>query len=157
MMLIPGPVEVPASVQARATMVLNHRSGEFREIVRSIEERLNRFTGGAERSVVTTGSGTLAVESMVFSILRKGDRVVAAQNGEFSRRLVLSLRRRGGVDLKVVDSGEAGGAIGVESILAAAEEWGGATYVALVHNETGNGTAIRDINSVASHLSARGG
>jgi len=41
MLLIPGPVDVPDPVLRASAYVINHRSPEFREIVKDCEEMLN--------------------------------------------------------------------------------------------------------------------
>lgn len=151
MMLIPGPVEVPEPVLKASAYVQNHRSAEFREIVKGAEEILNRISGSSH-SVMTTGSGTSAVESLIYSYVSPGERVVAASFGEFGNRAVESLQRRGAI-IHVMKKGEN------ESIRKGEMEdfirkYPGTKTVFLVHNETGNGTAIKNLKDVA--LEAKG-
>jgi Serine-pyruvate aminotransferase/archaeal aspartate aminotransferase len=82
-MLIPGPVNVPKSVAMKSTIVMNHRSDRFRKVVGELEELMRKHFG-ASRVSLLTGSGTLAVESMVFSLLKKGENIIVLSYGEFS-------------------------------------------------------------------------
>jgi len=146
MLLIPGPVEVPESVLKASAYVVNHRSAEFREIVRDCENMLNRFADST-KTVITTGSGTTAVESMIFSMTEPGESVIAVSFGEFGERLIDSLHRRG---LKVhairknadcfLSEGE------FEETVSNLKN---CRSVFFVQNETGNGTSIKNLRSLA--------
>ncbi len=153
MMLIPGPVEVPPSVLEASAKVMNHRSDEFREIVRESQKLLNEFADSTQ-SIITTGSGTLAVESMIFSMTRKGEKVLGVTFGEFGDRLMESLERRG-CNLKKLNKT-------VDDVLEKGEitdflsKNGEIDTVCLVHNETGNGTSIKNIKSIAEECNGLG-
>src|SRR5579875_2591134 len=152
-MLIPGPVEVPASVLRASAYVVNHRSDEFRNIVRKCEVMLNRFAD-ASFSVITTGSGTTAVESMISSLTKRNETVVAFTFGEFGNRLIKSLHRRG---LKVHEiSRGPDGIISAEDAESVATKYKDAEAVFLVHNETGNGTSIRNLKEIAHIIKGQG-
>ena len=153
MMLIPGPVNVPKSVKEAATLVINHRSEKFREIVRGLESNL-KSAFSSERVALLTGSGTLAVESMVYSLTKRGEKVVGLTYGEFGNRLIDSLRRRG-TNLRVYEK-PMGKWFTVEEIKAALDENKDATAVALVHNETSSGIAFRNLEEVAKVVKGRG-
>ncbi|MCQ4447781.1 MAG: aminotransferase class V-fold PLP-dependent enzyme [Sulfolobales archaeon] len=153
MMLIPGPVNVPRSVLQAATLLVNHRSEKFRSIVRGLEDNLKALFS-ADRVALLTGSGTLAVEAMVFSLTKRGEKVVGFTYGEFSNRLMDSLRRRG-VELKVFEKPQ-GGWFTLEEIKEALDLTKGATTVALVHNETSTGIAFRNLEEVAKEVKKRG-
>ncbi len=153
MMLIPGPVNVPKSVKEAATLVINHRSEKFREIVRALEGNL-RSLFSAERVALLTGSGTLAVEAMVYSLTKRGEKVVGFTYGEFGNRLMESLKRRG-VNLRAYEKPQ-GRWFTIEEIKAALDENKDATAVALVHNETSTGIAFRNLEEVAKEVKGRG-
>lgn len=153
MMLIPGPVEVPESVLKASAYVVNHRTQEFKEIVRESEEILNRISG-SKYSLMTTGSGTTAVESMIYSFISPGESVVAATFGEFGNRAIETLRRRGAMvhvmkkdEHTAIENGE------IEDFL---KKYPDTNTVFLVHNETGNGTAVRNLMKVAQEANANG-
>ena len=145
MLLLPGPVEVPRSVRDAATYLNNHRSADFKRLVRESEILLNKFLG-AKRTVMITGSGTLAVEAMIFSFLNPSEKVLAVSSGEFGNRMVSSLRRRG-CDVTEINL-NGGTALKFSDIEEAVDKNKGITSLLLVHNETGNGTAIRDLKSI---------
>lgn len=153
MMLIPGPVEVPDSVLRASAYVQNHRSAEFREIVKNSEEILNRISG-SRHSVMTTGSGTTAVESMIYSFVSPGERVVAATFGEFGNRAIESLQRRGAM-VHVMKKDERS-SIGKGEMEDFIRRYPGTGTVFLVHNETGNGTSIRNLREVAQEANSLG-
>lgn len=145
MMLIPGPVEVPDSVLKSSAYVVNHRSREFREIVEKSEYLLNKF-GDCSRSVMTTGSGTTAVESMIYSFTEPGENILAITFGEFGNRMIESIERRGcrvNAIRKNPDSFLKEGEI--ESFVSTHKE---VTSLFLVQNETGNGTSIRNLEEI---------
>lgn len=153
MMLIPGPVEVPDTVLRASAYVSNHRSAEFREIVKNSEEILSRISD-SNHSVITTGSGTAAVESMIYSFIPPGENVVAVTFGEFGNRAIESLQRRGAM-VHVMKKNE-NSTIGKGEMEDFIRRYPGTRTVFLVHNETGNGTAIRNLREVAQEANGLG-
>ena len=145
MMLIPGPVNVPSSVAKASDLVVNHRSQQFRDIVMEAEGILNKFAG-SERAVMTTGSGTTAVESMIFSLTSPGDDVGAVTFGEFGNRLIDSLHRRG---LKVSTLNMTENDVltedGIKDFIGRNSRM---KSLFLVQNETGNGTSIQIMRKI---------
>ncbi len=149
MLLIPGPVEVPFSVANAGSYVINHRSNEFREIVQENHILLNKFSG-AYKTVMVTGSGTLAVETMVFSLINENDRVLSISYGNFGERLTESiLRKTKHVQFVKYDMLDMG------SLL---NEIRNREYdkLFLVHNETSNGTAIQDMSEIVKIVHSKG-
>lgn len=145
MMLIPGPVEVPESVLRASAYVANHRSQEFREIMKESESLLNGFANST-RSVITTGSGTTAVESMIYSMTRPGDHVIAVTYGEFGNRLIESLKRRG-LKTSILNM-NIDRTLEMDEISVMARRNPDAQSIFLVHNETGNGTSIHNLEKI---------
>lgn len=145
MLLIPGPVEVPKSVQSEASVVVNHRSDTFRKVMIRLEENL-KSAFNASRVAVLSGSGTLAVESMVFSMTQRSERVVGYSYGEFGNRLLDSLERRG-VELHAIRK-SFGEPVSAEDVKDALDRYSPST-IALVHNETSSGTAVRNLKEIA--------
>lgn len=146
MLLLPGPVDVPEVVLKASAYVQNHRSEEFREIIRSSSEMLNAFAD-SDKSVITTGSGTTAVESMLYSMISKNEEVLAVSFGEFGDRLIESLNRRGcktSVIKKTYNE-----TLEIGEITEAVSKNKGLKTLCLVHNETGNGTSIRNLREIA--------
>lgn len=153
MMLIPGPVEVPRSVQEASTLVINHRSEKFREIVSNLESLMKKHFS-ANRVALLTGSGTLAVEAMVYSLTKPNEKVVTFPYGEFGKRLAESLKRRG-TNVKVYEKA-VGSIASLEEIKMALDENKDATTVAIVHNETSSGMAFRNLEEVVNIARKRG-
>lgn len=153
MMLIPGPVNVPQSVAFAATKIVNHRSDEFRQIVKNLEESMKRLFD-SNRVALLTGSGTLAVESMIFSLLKREERVIVLTYGEFGNRLLESVKLRG--TRPIVYRKSPGEGFTVEEIKKIVEENKDADAVALVHNETSTGIAFRKLGEVAKIVKGAG-
>lgn len=152
-LLTPGPVEVAREVLDAERYLAGHRSGEFREIVSNCREALVSLSKG-EYAAVTTGSGTLAVESMIYSYLRKGETVLSVSYGEFGNRFRESLRRRGcnviSLDKNTDDP------LSFDEISVILDQNPSVTAVAFIHNETGNGTAINNLIDVSGKCKAMG-
>lgn len=153
MLLIPGPVDVPEAVLKASAYVQNHRSQEFRDIVRNSSELLNKFADST-KTVITTGSGTTAVESMLYSMTQKGENVLSVQFGEFGGRLAESLERHGcRVDLmkksysETLEKGEITDRLSRNKDI---------TTVCLIHNETGNGTSLKNLRELAKEAKDSG-
>lgn len=146
MLLIPGPVNVPKSVEYEATKVINHRSDAFRDIVYKLENTLAKEFN-SDRVALLTGSGTLAVESMVYSLLHKNEKTIIFTYGEFSNRLLDSIKRRGAIP--IVYRKPFGEGFSIEEVKSAIEDNKDANAVALVHNETSTGIAFRDLKAVS--------
>ncbi len=149
LLLIPGPVEVPFSVSNAGSFVSNHRSSEFKNIVKENESLLNKFSG-AYKTVMVTGSGTLAVETMVFSLINNNDRVLSISYGNFGERLIDSIAKKtGNTQFIKYDK------LDMSALL---NEIRSREYdkLFLVHNETSNGTAIRDMSEIIKIVRNKG-
>ncbi len=153
MLLIPGPVDVPDSVLRSSAYVVNHRSTEFREIVGDCEKMMNGFAKSS-KTVMTTGSGTTAVESMIFSLTEPGENVLAVSFGEFGERMIESLERRG-LRVHTIRKGQNDSMSG-EEIEQKLSEHGEIKSLFLVQNETGNGTSIRNLKQIARMAKTHG-
>lgn len=146
MLLLPGPVEVPDAVLKASAYVQNHRSQEFRGIVQEISELLNRFAGSSQ-ALVTTGSGTSAVESVIYSMVSPGEKVLAVTGGEFGNRMASSLRRRGAEPTLLAKKHTE--ILSTDEIEDFAQKNPGISTLFVVHNETGNGTALHNLKHIA--------
>ena len=150
MMLIPGPVSVPQSVSQAASLVVNHRSQQFRDIIMESEALLNKFAA-SDRAIMTTGSGTTAVESMIFSLTSPGDHVGAVTFGEFGNRLIDSLHRRR-LEVSTLNLTE-NDVLTDDQIKDFISGNSSMKSLFLVQNETGNGTSIHGMKKIT--LAAR--
>lgn len=153
MLLVPGPVDVPDPVLKASAYVQNHRSAEFREIVRRSSELIAGFSDSTY-GVMTTGSGTTAVESIIYSMIAPGEKVLAVSFGEFGNRMVDSLHRRGADP--VVIAKDHGTVIEKGEITDAFNSNRNISSVFLVHNETGNGTAIHNLKEISGEANELG-
>ncbi|HID41349.1 MAG TPA: alanine--glyoxylate aminotransferase family protein, partial [Pyrodictium sp.] len=83
LLFTPGPVMMhKRALEAMARQVVSHRSEEFRRLLDDVRELLVKVYQGGE-PLVLTGSGTLAVESMAWSIVEPGEQVLVVSHGEF--------------------------------------------------------------------------
>lgn len=153
MLLIPGPVDVPEAVLKASAYVQNHRSEEFRNIVRRSQELLNTLSG-SRHALMTTGSGTTAVESIIYSMISPKEEVLAVTFGEFGNRMVESLQRRGAVPAVLKKSH--GEYLEKGEISDICRKNRNLKSVFLVQNETGNGTSIHNLRELAQEAGELG-
>ena len=146
MILTPGPVEITDSVMKASSLHLTHRSKRFREIVRNSLNILGELSGSIS-PVITTGSGTLAVESMIWSFINPGERVIAVTYGEFGNRAITSLERRGAVPIPIRKEADEGLRYSdIEGLVERQKP----SSILMIQNETGNGTSIRNLKDIAT-------
>ncbi|MEM0362142.1 MAG: aminotransferase class V-fold PLP-dependent enzyme [Sulfolobales archaeon] len=152
--LTPGPVQIPKYVlNAFGRHPQFHKLDEFKEVFKEVVEKLSKVAVG--RPLILPGTGTLAVDVMVYNYVNPGDRVVALSYGEFSERLIESLECRGAEVFRL--------SLGVGRIPPPdivedfSRKVGNVSAIALVHNETGAGCANRylsKLRDVADSLGA---
>ena len=140
--LTPGPVQLPKQVvEAIAKQPQFHRTDEFREVFKRVIEKLSMVYDATP--VIIPGTGTLAVDVMVYNYVDPGDKVVVITNGEFGNRLADSVASRGAVVHKIVwRYGEVPPPDVVEDTV---KRIGNVKAIAVVHNETSTGTTNRFI------------
>jgi aspartate aminotransferase-like enzyme len=149
MMLVPGPVELhPRVLKAMSEQVISHRSERFSALLSEITEGLNWAADGGEGSRVAllTGSGTLAVESMIYSIINPGDKVLSLEFGEFGRRMRESLEIRGAVVHTI--KAAPGKTPTLDEIERTAEDFK-PKYIATVHVETSTGAIMKNLEGIS--------
>ena len=135
-LLTPGPVEVPERVLRKCCHnVISHRSREFRELLANIVEKLKKLVKLGEDGAIAilSGSGTTAVDAMIWSFVKPKDKVLAIVNGDFGRRAADSAVRRG-AQVETVYSKE-GSVVDVETI-ADKLETRKYDFLVIVQNET---------------------
>ncbi len=87
----PGPVMVKDNVRhALLHYDICHRSKEFEEMFVDTQEKILKLFGADDSyySVIVSGSGTSANETVLSSIFREGDAVMLIRNGMFGERLL---------------------------------------------------------------------
>ncbi|MGC9136801.1 pyridoxal-phosphate-dependent aminotransferase family protein [Caldivirga sp.] len=149
--LTPGPVQLPPRIiEAYAKQPMFHRGKEFSELYSDVINQLGRIFRGYTVSVLP-GTGTFAVDVMVYNFIKPGDEVIVPINGEFGERLAQSVESRGAVVKRIYT--EPG-----ESICDHVEELNvKAKAIAMIHNETSMGVANRCISEVAKVIHDNGG
>ena len=92
----PGPVMVKDNVRhALLHYDICHRSGEFEEMFADIQEKILKLFHGDDSyySVIVSGSGTSANETVLSSIFKEGEAVLLIRNGMFGERLLEIIRK----------------------------------------------------------------
>ena len=96
-LLNPGPVTVTTGVRQSVLQDdLCHREVECEQLIGDIRHKLEHVyssQGDAYRAILLTGSGTLAVESMLASCVGKEDHVLLIANGIYGYRMGDILQR----------------------------------------------------------------
>lgn len=146
-LLLPGPVEPYEEIlDAFSRPVASPRSAAFRLLMQELEEGLLKLAGLGGGAVVLSGSGTLATEAMIYSLVEPGERVVVISYGEFGERLAESASRRG-VSVHTIrkDPGDPLDPGQVEETILST----GASALILAHVETSTGHRISELGEVA--------
>lgn len=140
--LTPGPVQIPKQViDAAAKQPQFHRIEEFRNVFRRVIEKLSIVYNTTP--VIIPGTGTLAVDAMVYNYIDPGENVVAITNGEFGERLIESIESRGGVVHRI--EWEYGDVPPPDIVEDTVKKVGNVKAIAVIHNETSTGTTNRFI------------
>lgn len=149
--LTPGPIQLPDFVlKAAYRQPAFHRSEEFRESLKAVLDKMAKVYGGTP--VVMPGTGTLAVDTMVYNYVNPGERALVVIYGEFGRRLSASLKSRGAE----VHELEASSPPPPDVVDDALRKMGGAKAVAVVHNETSMGFAHKGLDKIIDIAKAHG-
>jgi aspartate aminotransferase-like enzyme len=134
--LIPGPVAMhPRVLRALGKPVLSHRSGEFQKLLASFKDDLKKLFQTKGDVAVLTGSGTAGMEAAVACSVRKGDKVVALDNGKFGNRFASLSKMYGDATVVTAPWGQPFDLAALERTLAQAKP----KAVAFVLNETSAG------------------
>jgi aspartate aminotransferase-like enzyme len=150
--LTPGPVQVPEFVlSAAAKRPQFHRTEEFREIFKSVVEKLAKI---GRTPVIAPGTGTFAVDVMIYNYLNPGERAIAVVTGEFGKRLAESMRSRGCVVHELTwKHGDAPPPDVLEDFAGKVRD---VKAIAVVHNETSTGTTNRFVERYQDIASSMG-
>jgi alanine-glyoxylate transaminase / serine-glyoxylate transaminase / serine-pyruvate transaminase len=141
---IPGPTNTPDRVlRALAEPTIDHRSGEFAALGRTVLEGIKRIFQTSGPVVIFPASGSGAWEAALVNTLSPGDRVLAFDIGEFARGWS-EIGRRLGLEVEVVPGDWRHGVdpAAVESRLREDRDHH-LKAVLVVHNETSTGATSR--------------
>ncbi len=154
--MVPGPTNVPDRVMnAMLESIINHRSEEFRTLLRNIQSGCQYAFQTENEIVVLSASGTGGVDAAVGAILAPGDSVVIPAFGEFSTRLGDSARYIGA---NVVSPEAPLGTIpSLDDVERAMKSAGRPKVLCVVYNETSTGATwrrLRELKEIASKYGA---
>lgn len=154
-LLNPGPASISMRVKmAQVVEDICPREREFGDLMQKISEGLLEFVDGAEdcASVLFCGSGTLAVEATLSSVVGVGQRLGVIVNGAYGERMVEMARYHGlevavfGADfLSPLPLGELESFVASENL----------DFLALVHSETTSGI-LNDLEAIGRICKPRG-
>jgi len=139
-LLAPGPVNVsPRVTAALARGDLCHREPEFARLLDAVRGKLVRAFApdGDWVAVPLTGSGTLALEAGVTSVVARGRKLLVVVNGVYGER-ILEMATTHGIATVVVRS-DWGEPPDLDALAAALRADPTIEVVALVHHETTTG------------------
>ncbi len=86
-LLTPGPTPVPEEVvKTMAQPIIHHRTPEYRDIVKTVNENLKKIFKTENNVLTFTSSGTGAMEASVVNALSKGDTAIVVRGGKFGER-----------------------------------------------------------------------
>ncbi|MCE4614537.1 MAG: aminotransferase class V-fold PLP-dependent enzyme [Desulfurococcales archaeon] len=152
-LLTPGPVEVGDKVlYAQAQKMISHRGRLFQQVYSETTGMLEEMSN-AEEALIYAGSGTTAVDAMIWSLIEPGSNVLVIVTGEFGRRLEATIRARG-VEVMKLESNP-GEPVEPYLIQDAIDKYK-PDYLAIVHNETSTGLAYRNLEKIAQYASEAG-
>ncbi len=138
---IPGPTNIPESLRKACDMpTIDHRSPMFGAILHPALDGVRQVLKSATAEIfVFPATGTGGWETALTNTLSKGDKVLAACNGMFSRRWI-DMCQRHGLDVHVIEA-HWGDGLPVEQYaeILAADTAHEIKAVLATHNETATG------------------
>ena len=146
----PGPTKVPGAVlSAVGKQVLHHRSPEFSEKIRHVQDELGRLLQTHNDTLLFTCSGTGMMEAAVANLLSRGDKAICVNNGVFGGRWVDICKAYGVEAIDVpVEWGKSIEPAELKSVAAAHPD---AKVILVIHSETSTG-ALNDIKALAAAI-----
>ena len=145
---IPGPTPCPPqALEAMGRQMINHRGGEFGEILNSITGKLKRAYQTRGDVFVLTASGTGGLEAAIVNTLSPGDKVLSLANGFFADRFA-DIAQQYGAEVTRLNF-EWGKPIDLQAVERALKADGSIKAVLATHNETSTGMT-NDIMNIAA-------
>jgi len=135
--------------------MINHRGGEFAEILKSVTEKLKQAFQTKGDVFLLTGSGTGGMEAAIVNTLSSGDKVLSISNGAFGERFADIAEGYGAKVIRLsFEWGKAVDLGAVEKVLRKHDSIkdGDIKAVLATHNETSTGMTNRlgDISAVVN-------
>ena len=153
--MTPGPTEMPVSVlKALMKPAITPGDPEFVKVCDETAELLQTVLGTKNEVAIFSGSGRIAVESAICSIVEPGDRVLTVNNGVFGHWLGLTVSLAGGKNVEIAADWRKG--IDPEQVREKLRAEKDIKMVVVVHNETSTGVAnpIGEIGKVVKEYGA---
>jgi alanine-glyoxylate transaminase/serine-glyoxylate transaminase/serine-pyruvate transaminase len=150
-LMIPGPVEVDASVLAEmGKPVVPHYGPQWVPVYRDVQEKLKRVFHTSGDVFLIPGSGSAGLDAVLGSLLQPGRPCLVAVNGFFSERMAAIARSRGAQVTEV--KAEWGQPVLAEQIRDALEKQSGFQAVCVAHHETSTTVLnpVREIGALTS-------
>jgi len=151
--LTPGPIEVPDFVmKAIAKPTIFHRDVEFETFYKQMLRRLQFLFQTESEVCAMIGSGTAGFEALMYSLFRKGEKVIVVSMGKFSKRWADYGRLLG---LQVIEIQKKWGEnIKKEEIIQVLENEPDIAGILLTHCETSTGVVI-DLEEISFEIKSR--
>ncbi|MBN1810156.1 MAG: alanine--glyoxylate aminotransferase family protein [Planctomycetes bacterium] len=154
-LLTPGPSQVPADVLLKlAEPVYHHRTPRFKEMYKSLTEKLQKVFMSSGDIIIFASSGTGAMEASVVNIVPRGKKALCIAGGKFGERWSEICDAFGIAQVRMdVEWGKAADPKAVADALASDPDIV-AVYTTLVETSTGVENPIRDIGAVVAATGA---
>jgi aspartate aminotransferase-like enzyme len=155
LLMIPGPTEIDERViRAMARQMIDHRSEEFRTLMKSIVENAKKIFETKSDVFVLTASGTGGVEAAASNLTMPGDSVLVPMCGLFGERMADAFEAYGGHVIRAkLENGQGPNPEAVKKLL---DEHGHVDIVAFPYNETSTGIISQNVKEIARICHERG-
>ena len=145
---VPGPTPCPPqALEAMGRQMMNHRGGEFGEILRATTEKLKQAFQTKGDVFLLTASGTGGMEAAIVNTLSPGDRVLSISNGFFAERFGDIAEQYGAEVTRLTF--EWGKAVTPDAVDKALRADGNIKAVLATHNETSTGMT-NNLNEISA-------
>lgn len=154
-LLNPGPATTTDSVKnALVVPDICPREREFGELMLSISRQLVEVVHGGDqyRAVLFAGSGTLAVEACISSVVPEGEKILVIDNGAYGKRMC-EIAKTYRLDLLEyrIPWGDYPDLVEIEKLLQ--QHRGQVSHLAVVHHETTTGM-LNPVDDMAALIHA---
>ena len=149
-LLNPGPVTLTERVRSALTRPdVCHREQEFAELTLSIKKRITEVYADAKdyHTIILSGSGTCAVESMLNTLAPQDSTTLIVANGVYGERMANMLRAANRPMIEIKGNWEE--AIDLNVVEQHLTDNKDITHVVTVHNETTTGR-LNDLSPLAA-------
>ncbi len=144
---IPGPTPVPPEVtRAMTHSMIGHRSADFSNLLKNVEDKLRPLFGTRGAVAVIAGTGTGGLEAAIANLVLPGDGVLSVTTGNFGDRFA-EIAKRTGAELHTL-SYEWGTPASPDDVDRFLTENDHVKVVLVTHCETSTGV-LNDVKAIA--------